>query len=505
MTLSASRLASLVRTDVRLQSRYGFYAVYIVVTLAFALGLRRAPDAELGRFVTLVVLGDPALLGFYFVGALVLFEKAEGVLDALVTSPVRASEYLLSKVLSLTLLAVVATFVVVLGAVGTAFDPLVLLVGVLLTVPLYVLVGFVAVARFDTINAYFMTALAYMTVLTLPMLGLLGLYETPLFYLFPVQASIVLVRAAFDPTTTTMLAYGVGYSLVATAIAWVFAHRAFVRHVVRDDGGAGASKPRPWTAATRPGVGRLAGRRRRRGPVESMVLADLKRWGTDPLLVYIGLSPLLIAVVARFGYPAAAASLSGRVDLLAYADVAVAFVAAFAPATFGFVAGFLVLEDRDQGLVAAFRTTPLTGRGYLLYRELSVVVLSAVAGAVAVPLAGLVAVPPAVLAVACAVSALWAAVTSLLLGSLASNSVEGVAVSKVLGLLVMVPLFGLLAVPEPWQYLFGVFPPFWTIKLFVVGVASGTTAEFVTLAVAGVFAHLVVAGVLARRFLARPD
>ncbi|RDI72732.1 ABC transporter permease [Halopelagius longus] len=499
MTLSAARLATLIRSDVTLQRRYGFYAVYAFVTVAFALGLRAVPDAEVPRFFTLVVLSDPALLGFYFVGALVLFEKGEGVLDALVTTPVSVSEYLLSKVVSLTALALLVTFVIALLAVGTAFDPVVLFAAVALTVPFYVLVGFVAVARFDTLNAYFMSAIVYMTALSLPVVGLFGLVESPLFYLFPVQASLVLLAAVFEPASATMLAYGVGYLLVATAVAWVAARRAFVRHVVRGGDASGASEP-----AAPGGFSRVLGDRTL-GPVGTMAAADLKKWVQDPLYVYIGLAPALLAVVTRFGTPYVAARLAGTFDIVPYYPLAVAFVVAFVPGMFGFVAGFFVLEERDQGLIAAFRTTPLTGEGYLRYRVLSVTLVSFAVTALTVPLAGLVSISPAVFVPVAAVAALWAAVSCLLMASLASNSVEGVAVSKALGILVTIPLFGIVFVQEPWQYALGVFPAFWTAKAFLVGAASGLSVEFAGLLAGGVVAHLVPLVVLGRRFLARED
>ncbi|MFC6824651.1 ABC transporter permease [Halopelagius fulvigenes] len=504
MTLSAARLATLIRSDVTLQRRYGFYAVYVFVTVAFALGLRAVPDAELPRFFTLVVLSDPALLGFYFVGALVLFEKGEGVLDALVTTPMSVSEYLLSKVVSLTALALLVSFGIALLAAGTAFDPVALFVAVGLTVPFYVLVGFVAVARFDTLNAYFMSAIVYMTALSLPVLGLFGLVESPLFSLFPVQASLVLLAAVFDPASATTLAYGVGYLVVATAVAWVAARRAFVRHVVRGGDAGGASEP-----ATPGGFSRALGDRtlggRRLGPVGTMAVADLRKWVQDPLYLYIGLAPVILAAVTRFGTPYVAARLAGTFDLTPYYPLAVAFVAVFVPGTFGFVAGFFVLEERDQGLIAAFRTTPLTAEGYLRYRVLSVVLVSFVVAAVCVPLAGLVAVSPAVYVPVAAVSALWGAVSCFLMASLASNSVEGVAVSKALGILVTIPLFGVAFVPEPWQYALGVFPTFWPAKAFLVGAASGVTAEFAGLLAVGAVVHLVALAALQRRFLARAD
>ena len=126
------RFASMVRWDVRLQRRYGLYAVYAVVTVAYALALQLVPEGFRADALVLVVFSDPVVLGFYFIAALVLFEKGDGVLDALVTSPLSTRVYLASKAISLTLLAVLASLVLAVATVGTGFDPAPLMVGVAL-------------------------------------------------------------------------------------------------------------------------------------------------------------------------------------------------------------------------------------------------------------------------------------------------------------------------------------------------------------------------------------
>jgi fluoroquinolone transport system permease protein len=213
--------------DVRLQYRYGFYAVYAVLTVLFVGALRSIPAGSArDTALQLLVFSDPSFLGFYFVAALVLFEKGQGVVGALVTSPLSTRAYLWSKALSLTLLALVATTAVTALGYGTDVRWVPLLAGVALTSVLFVFVGFVAVARFDSVNAYFMTALAYMTVLGGPVLGLVGLVETPLFYLLPAQPSLVLFEAALGPVPALELAYAVGYLVVAIGVAAVAARRS---------------------------------------------------------------------------------------------------------------------------------------------------------------------------------------------------------------------------------------------------------------------------------------
>lgn len=257
---STSALRSIVIWDVRLQFRYGFYAVYAVVTLFYLLVLGRLPGGLVEPALVLVLVTDTAVLGFYFVGALVLIEKREGVLDALVVSPLGVDGYLLSKTASLTALATLASTLVVGLVRPPGIDPLLLLAGVVPTASLFVLVGVAAVARFDTMNRYFFGALLYGVVLYAPLAGYLGLLETPLFYLLPVQPALVLVAGAFD--TLAYLAFG-------NVAAYLIARGQFRRHVLQD------ARERPRTRDRTPG--RLASWIGARvGPVGGRALADAR-------------------------------------------------------------------------------------------------------------------------------------------------------------------------------------------------------------------------------------
>ncbi len=479
--------------DARLQYRYGFYAIYAVVTALFIIGLKQLPASAQTSGLVLILFSDPGFLGFYFVGALVLFEKNEGVLDALVSSPLSVRDYLTSKALSLSAIALLGATTVALAVYGPSFNWLWFVLGIGLTAFVFTLLGFVAVARFDTLNTYFMTAILYLTPLSLPLLDFFGIVEHPLFYLFPTQASLVLITAAFEAVPAWEVGYAVGYLVVWTVLSYVLAHQAFVRHIVRGTAG-GETTPQRHD----PGV--LAGRSL--GPTATLIVTDLRNWSRDPLLLYIGFLPILLGILVRFGLPPLDAALT-FVELAAYSDVLLAALLLLPGATFGFAAGIFMLEDREQGILQAFRTTPLTGRGYLRYRGLVFLVLTFVMTLVVVPLVNLGTLPLGTFIALALVGSLHTAVTGLLMASLASNTVEGVGVSKGLGFLIIGPMVALTLVAEPLLFLAGVFPPFWVMKATVLALA-GDGGVFTYLAIGVAYNALVITGLL-RLFNRRSD
>jgi fluoroquinolone transport system permease protein len=65
-----------------------------------------------------IVLMDPAAVGFFIVGAGVLLERSQGVLDPIFVTPIRLQDYIWSKAITLALLGFVSGEVVLIGSLG---------------------------------------------------------------------------------------------------------------------------------------------------------------------------------------------------------------------------------------------------------------------------------------------------------------------------------------------------------------------------------------------------
>ena len=102
------RLIKLVQGDIRFQFRYGFYFLYLIfcllyISLAYVMPLTWRQTA-----VIVMVFTDPAAIGLFFMGAIVLYEKSERVLDSLAVSPIKVTEYVIAKLLSISLISTAA-------------------------------------------------------------------------------------------------------------------------------------------------------------------------------------------------------------------------------------------------------------------------------------------------------------------------------------------------------------------------------------------------------------
>lgn len=232
-----SRLLRVMRWDILFQARYGLYLATAVSTGVLLAVVKQAPASVLDLTLPFVVFSDLALVGFYFIAALVLFEKAEGTLTALVVSPLRFSEYLASKLATLTALAVLVSLLVTLVCYGPGFNWPLLIVAVALLSCLGLLVGLIAVAPHDTVSAFVLPAQVYSLIMAVPLLPFFGFFEHPVFYLWPTHGALLLLRAAFVPGQAWQVGYGVVYQLLWLGLlAWI-ARRRFDRYIVGRQGG----------------------------------------------------------------------------------------------------------------------------------------------------------------------------------------------------------------------------------------------------------------------------
>ena len=230
------RLFATIRCDVRLQFRNGFYYAIAFILVVWVVLISQLPEIDWGWLLPVLVLGNLSMATFYFMGGLVLLEKGEGTLEAQIVTPLTSREYLISKVITLTVLSVIENLVIVAVAYRQGFGVLTLIAGIVLAAAFYSLVGFVVVARYDSINEYLFPSILYITVFSLPFLHYFHLWESWLMYLHPLQASLVIMKAAFEPIEPWKWVYGLLYSTFWIGLIFFWSQRTFHRFIIAKEG-----------------------------------------------------------------------------------------------------------------------------------------------------------------------------------------------------------------------------------------------------------------------------
>lgn len=162
------RLLRLFGCDLRYQFKYGFYFLYAAMTAVYIgiLSLLPADWRQMGA--ALIILTDPATLGFMFIGGILLLEKGEGLHAYLSVLPTGVGEYIAAKVLSLAVISTLAGLVIaLLGLPGTVNLPL-LCASLLLGSATCTLAGLAVGALAHSVNHYLVISMPIELLLMAP-------------------------------------------------------------------------------------------------------------------------------------------------------------------------------------------------------------------------------------------------------------------------------------------------------------------------------------------------
>lgn len=224
-----TRFAAAAGADVRLQFRNGFYAATAFVLGFWLLAARWLSGIDLAWVLPALVAGNLLMNTFYFVAGLVMLERAEGTLEAVGVTPLRAWEYLAAKAVTLVALATVENLAVVLLLHGTGFGLAALVLGVVAVSAVFFSAGIVAVARHGSVNEFLMPSVVYTGVLTIPLATYLVGWESWVMMLHPIEGGLLLMRAAFEPVEAWRLAAGALSAVAWAALLWRASVRAYGR------------------------------------------------------------------------------------------------------------------------------------------------------------------------------------------------------------------------------------------------------------------------------------
>lgn len=458
-------MAAVVSTELKLHRRHGVFAGTAAMAFLWGLLLLLLPAGLRPSALPWVLFLEVAALGFFFVPALAVLERANGVTAALRLTGLPPALHLGVRLgmLVIAALAVSLPLMAISGGLRAAVAG-----GVILTTLLFSLVALVMVGRAGNLTTF----LARVPLVAIPLLApalahAAGVSDSRILLLSPATAGWELLAGRAT-------AFGAGWMLVWIAVLGAVALR--VGFEVRPAGSL------PGRLRGHPAIRRRTGPARG-GALRSLAAVDLRTlMGDRILLLLLGGIPL-IALALRWVTGPGVAWIEARYgfDLAPHVPAVQAFVlVAHFPVIFGALTALLFLEDRDAGLMPALAVTPAGVASLVAYRLAATVGVTGFAVAGGMGLAG--ANHPAgwvgVLAVAAAGGCV-ATVPVVVLASLAKDRVQGMALMKVITLPFYLPVAWWF-VDGPAGRLFGLIPTglaakaLWTADpLGAVGFAAG--------------------------------
>jgi fluoroquinolone transport system permease protein len=208
--------------------------------------------------------------------------------------------------------------------------------------------------------------------------------------------------------------------------------------------------------------------------MKTTIQYDLKLIRKDPMLLVSMLTPILFYLIVAYIFPLIQQFVwqEWNYDISPYYEMTVIFFIFLIPMMLGMVYGYILLDERDGGIITALSVTPLGKSGYLKMRLLLPTLFSfLVCTAFYFLLAGNLSLSIWQVPLLQLVLSFTAPLMVLFLAAYASNKVEGIAISKGFGLLFVAILIDFFA-PAPYNWLGAYSPFFWLERGFFAGSTS---------------------------------
>ncbi|MTI96974.1 MAG: ABC transporter permease [Firmicutes bacterium] len=183
------------------------------------------------------MLSDPAVLGYFTIGALVMLERGQNLYAGVFSTPLRVNEYLAAKALSLGVISTASSLLIIVVGLGRWVNPLYVILGVFLTAMLFTLAGFAPALQFKSLPVFLVMSPLYIVGFNLPILHYLGLVDSFLFYLLPTTGSLLLIDGSLTGLSVWQVVYSLTVLVVWVLGAWYLARKVLERYIIRGGGG----------------------------------------------------------------------------------------------------------------------------------------------------------------------------------------------------------------------------------------------------------------------------
>lgn len=215
------RLGRLILWDMKLQAKYGFYLLYGILTVLYLVLLFAIPEAWREKAAAILIFSDPAAIGLFFMGAVILLEKSQRVPCALAVSPIKPMEYIISKIISLCAIALVVAAILAIAANPEKL--LGILLGTALSGTIFTLLGIILATKITSLNQFILWTVPVEMICSIPaILHLFGMWPAVLRF-YPINTCMDMI-AGIESTAAGLFVV----VLLIMALLWT-AHKCVLK------------------------------------------------------------------------------------------------------------------------------------------------------------------------------------------------------------------------------------------------------------------------------------
>jgi fluoroquinolone transport system permease protein len=187
-----------------------------------------------------------------------------------------------------------------------------------------------------------------------------------------------------------------------------------------------------------------------------LVKFEMKNILRDRMTIILMVWPIAVGLMGRYFIN------SNTLDKMA-SEMLIIALTLMSGMIFGAMAGFSILDDRDDNVFVSISISPLSVQAYVIFKVVFIYLMAVLSGIVTIYLAGGLGFAWWQVVLVALLAALQAPMNAFLINAFASNKVEGFVTMKATGFLLIFPIFSYLFLD--WkEWLFAIAPGFWAAK-----------------------------------------
>ena len=153
------RKVNVIKGDMLFQWKYGFYMLYLLMIIIYYVIFSFLTGNVNDTIVSICVYSDPAAMGMFFMGALILLEKSQRITNSIAISPVTVEEYILGKIVSVGIISEIVGVILMLQ--GHTENYFLCAIGIFAGSVIFSLCGIIVGAKIESLNQYIIGTLPF--------------------------------------------------------------------------------------------------------------------------------------------------------------------------------------------------------------------------------------------------------------------------------------------------------------------------------------------------------
>lgn len=227
--------------------------------------------------------------------------------------------------------------------------------------------------------------------------------------------------------------------------------------------------------------------------VFTLSLADLRSTFREPLFRILLFFPFFSFAIVKWIFPL----IAGIFPLITpYSEVILMWACLQSSTMFGFIYGFIFLEEKEENIWQVIQILPVSGFRLVTSRLLMGMIITTLVNFTLIHWGRIISFPVWKEIIVSLHFSFAAPLIALYIGSFAKNKIEGLAQVKVINVLVLIPAV-IYFLPYKITYLSAIIPTFWSIKSLEL--ATQSLPQFSIFLVVGTLWYGVILFLLYRK------